>query len=192
MLVSLSRLIIEPASVQPDSWARGILKVSQHVPVVEKENVPIVTNKQWKASTAELQVVEQKPKLVTSNTVVKRREKSKDIIEPVKKLSTDHIIKQENRKLLDRIHHMEKDGGFANYTYDHDGKIILLRKSAPTKAFNPQVSVNVVEQKEVKKNNLPFRKDKKVDQTQKTQKVNVNENSGFIPDDSLEIPILVF
>jgi hypothetical protein len=88
---------------------------------------------------------------------------------------------------------MEKDGSFANYTYDHDGRIILLRKSAPTKAFSPQVSVNLIEEKEQKKNKAPVIKDKKIDRVQKSQDsmINLNEGSGFIPDDSLEIPPLV-
>ena len=32
---------------------------------------------------------------------------------------------------------MEKDGGHANYTYDHEGRIMLLRKSGATRSFNP-------------------------------------------------------
>lgn len=136
-----------------------------------------------------------KTKVTINNTVVTKKEKSKEVVEPVKKLSTDQIIKQENKKLLDRIRHMEKDGSIANYTYDHDGRIILLRKSAPPKAFNPHVTVNVVDEKEkTVKNTLPFRRETKGNQNIKKQvtMVNINENLGFIPDEGLEIPILVF
>ena len=191
----LTRLLtlIEPEPVQPDSWARGILKVSHQVPVVEKENAPLVSSKQWKASTIELKVPAPKSKIQMTKTVVKRQVKSKEIIEPVKRLSTDQMIKQENRKLLDRIQNMEKYGGSANYAYDHDGRIILLKKTAPIKAFSPQVSVSLVDEKESKKNKPVFRKYKKADHVQKTQdlSLNLNEGYGFVPDDSLEIPCLV-
>lgn len=88
---------------------------------------------------------------------------------------------------------MEKDGSFANYTYDHDGKIILLRKAVPTKAFNPNVTVHLVDEREkAVRNTLPFRKEKKKDTHTNPTIVNSVDNSGFIPDESLDIPILVF
>ena len=127
-------------------------------------------------------------------TVLKRPEKSKEIIEPVKKLTVDQIIKQENKKLLNRIHHIEKDGNLANYTYNSDGRITLIRKSAPVKAFNPQVSVNVVEEKEkTSKINLTARKVKRSNQKIKKEEpmVYFDEIQGFVPDDSLDSPILV-
>ena len=35
--------------------------------------------------------------------------------------------------MLVRIHNMEKDGAKADFTYDHEGRILLLKKTVPPK-----------------------------------------------------------
>jgi hypothetical protein len=43
------------------------------------------------------------------------------------------MIREENRKMLARIQAMEKDGTKAEFTYDHEGRILLVKKKAPPK-----------------------------------------------------------
>ena len=48
-------------------------------------------------------------------------------------LSPESIIREENRKMLLRIQAMEKDGTKAEFTYDHEGRILLVQKKVPPK-----------------------------------------------------------
>jgi hypothetical protein len=56
----------------------------------------------------------------------------------VKKSLQDYSIKEENKKVLARLLHMEKEGGKAEFTYDHEGRILLLKKAVANKGSPSQ------------------------------------------------------
>nr|KAJ3418269.1 hypothetical protein HK105_000123 [Polyrhizophydium stewartii] len=47
--------------------------------------------------------------------------------------SIDHVIQEENKRMLARIHNIQKDGGKAEFAYDHEGRIVLVNRTAPGK-----------------------------------------------------------
>ncbi|KAJ3091468.1 hypothetical protein HK102_000414 [Quaeritorhiza haematococci] len=55
----------------------------------------------------------------------------------------EQAIKEENKRTLARIHNFEKDGPKTEYAYDHEGRIIVVKKMLPSKLLNQGVKAKV-------------------------------------------------
>ncbi|KAI9193418.1 uncharacterized protein BJ171DRAFT_637519 [Polychytrium aggregatum] len=56
----------------------------------------------------------------------------------------EQSIQEENKRTMARIANLEKDGGRADYTSDHDGRVVLVKKLAPRKLQSTGVRAMVI------------------------------------------------
>ncbi|KAJ1551123.1 hypothetical protein HK096_003017 [Nowakowskiella sp. JEL0078] len=130
---------------------------------------------------------------------------SEPILTPAQVL--EKSIQEENRRTITRISNAEKDGRSSEYTYDQEGRLVLLRKISPSKLLTQgvkaQIVHDVIEQTHPKpliapaahrKHNLPdtlpqitYNNLNKFTHASHSQ---LHMDLGFIEDNSLDIPPL--
>ncbi|KAJ3415608.1 hypothetical protein HDV05_004484 [Chytridiales sp. JEL 0842] len=60
--------------------------------------------------------------------------------------AAEHAIIEENKRTLNRIETIEKEGGKAEFSYDNEGRLVTVKKVAPHKLLTQGVRVKVVQE----------------------------------------------